>query len=240
MQDVTVLISSSPIASHPDTAIIEETIGSVRHHFPNAPIWILQDGIRKEQEDKTDAYIEYLHRLAAHCLLHEHDITLMPFPEFLHQGLMTLRTMDLVKSPFVLYVEHDCPILERPIDWRILKEVLADADANHIRLHYDEMIHPEHQELMCGKLNDFLIKTIQYHNRPFLTNAGWFRGILRTAIRETSRCHIEDIVYTFVAHSDWSAHRCCVYDPEGTGQNMKRSGHTDGRCGEDKFEEKYA
>lgn len=239
MQDVTVLISSSPIPSHPDTAIIEETIASVRHHLPTTPIWLLQDGIRPEQEDRTDAYIEYLHRLAAHCLLHEQFITLMPFPEFLHQGLMFQRTLDLVKSPFVLGVEHDTPLLERPIDWRMLKEVLADADANHIRLHYDETIHPEHEHLMCGKLNDNLIKTIQYHNRPFLTNTGWFRGLLRMAIRETSRCHVEDAAYTYIACSDWSAHRCCVYDPNGDGTMMKRSGHTDGRSGENKFGEVY-
>lgn len=239
MQDTTVLISSSPIESHPSTEIILETIASVRKHFPTAPIWILQDGVREEQMDRIDHYVEYLHRLAAHCVLKETDITLMPFPEFLHQGLMTQRVMDLVKSPFVLYLEHDTPILDRPIDWRMLKEVLTDADANHIRLHYDETIHPEHVELMRGKLTDNLIKTIQYHNRPFLTNAGWFRGILRLAIKETSRCHIEDIVYTFVAHSPWEAHRCCVYDPEGTGQNMKRSGHTDGRRGENKFDEVF-
>lgn len=239
MQDTTVLISSSPIPSHPSADIIKETIASVRKHFPTAPIYIMQDGVRKEQEDHIDAYVAYLHNLAAHCVLHEIGVTLMPFADFQHQGLMAQRTLEIVKSPFVLFCEHDTPILDRPIDWRMLKEVLADADANHIRLHYDETIHPEHVELMCGKLNENLIKTIQYHNRPFLANTGWFRGILRLAIKETSRCHIEDIVYTFVAHSPWDAHRCVVYDPEGTGQNMKRSGHTDGRRGENKFDEVF-
>lgn len=239
MHDLTILISSSPIPSHPSIEIIKETIASIRRHLPTEPVWIMQDGVRKEQEEHIDKYIEYLHRLAAHCVLHEKNVTLMPFPEFLHQGLITQRTLDLVKTPFVFYAEHDTPLLDRPIDWRMLKEVLADADANHIRLHYDEQIHPEHTHLMCGKLNENLIKTLQYHNRPFLTNTGWFRGIVRLAIKETSRCHLEDAIYTYVACSPWEAHRCTVYDPDGTGQNMKRSGHTDGRRGENKFDEVY-
>jgi hypothetical protein len=240
MQDVTVLVSCSPIKSHPSIEIVQETIASVRKHFSSAPIWLMHDGVRPEQKNShAEKYIDYIQNLAAHCVLYERNISLIPFADWHHQARMTVRTLEIVKSPFVLLLEQDTPLLDRPIDWQMLKEAIANDQTYHIRLHYDETIHPEHEHLMCGKLTPNLIKTIQFHNRPALCHREWLEALLRTATKESSRCHCEDVVYTYVAHSPWEVYRCCVYDPEGTGQNMKRSGHTDGRAGEEKYEEIY-
>jgi hypothetical protein len=48
---ITVLIPSSPIAAHPDTSMIEQTIRNVRAKLPDCEIIIMLDGVRSEQEE---------------------------------------------------------------------------------------------------------------------------------------------------------------------------------------------
>jgi hypothetical protein len=177
MADITVLMSSSPIASHPSTAIIEETIASVRYHLPDEPIIIMQDGIRPEQEARRADYTQYLaaiQKFAASA----HGIQIRVFGEFLHQARMTIDTLNGVNTPFILFVEHDTPLVDRPIDWVVLKQSLASGITNHIRLHYWEQIHPEHEYLMRGRLSPNLLKCIQWHQRPHLANTRWYENVL--------------------------------------------------------------
>ena len=148
---------------------------------------------------------------------------------------MTMRTLPLVTTPLLLFLEADTPLLERPIDWAMLKNAITSGETNHIRFHLDEQIHPDHQFLMDGKLTPNLIKTRQWSQRPHLSSTAWYKSVLNSIFTPESRCFIEDRVYTFVAHSPWESYRLTIYDPEGTGQNMKRSGNLDGRGAEQKY-----
>ena len=69
MEPVTVLISSSPINSHPETrSIVDETIASVRWHFKDAPIILMCDGVRPEQEHRRADYEQYKKNLITKML----------------------------------------------------------------------------------------------------------------------------------------------------------------------------
>ena len=235
-KDITCLISSSPIPSHPSTKIIDETLRSIRYHLPNAPIFIMLDGIRPEQEHYTERYLGYIKNLVGRVVAFKmENVKLVPFQEFQHQALMAMKTLEMVNTPLILFVEHDTPLMDRPIDWKMLKEAILSGATNHIRLHYDEQIHQDHQHMILGKLTPHLIKCVQFHNRPYLTNADWFRGLLAANFTENSRTWIEDKVYSPISCAPWEDYRLTIYDPEGTGQNMKRSGDKNGRAGDIKY-----
>ena len=56
--DITIVLVTSVLPSHPDTHIIDETISSIRSHFPDNEIILQIDGLRDEQKHRKDAYDE--------------------------------------------------------------------------------------------------------------------------------------------------------------------------------------
>lgn len=236
IENPSVLISSSPILSHPSTAILEETIVSVRYHWPEAPIWIMLDGVRAEQEHRRDDYEEYIQRL---CFLDLKNVSIYKTDEFLHQAVLTMKTLENIKSNFMLFVEHDTPLVDAPIDWEMLETELEKGNTNHIRLHYDQSIHPDHQHMMRGNLTPNLIKCIQWHQRPHIARTEWYRKVLRDYFSLESRTFIEDKIYSPVSCEPWEKWRLTIYDPEGTGKNMQRSRDLNGRAYEPKYGLKF-
>jgi hypothetical protein len=118
----------------------------------------------------------------------------------------------------------------------MLKNALMTEQTNHIRLHYDMEIHPDHQHMMRGHLTPNLIRCVQWHQRPHLARTRWYSDLLARIFTAESVTFIEDKVYSPVSYSDWDEFKVTVYDPEGTGKNMKRSRDLDGRAGDPKFE----
>ena len=230
-----VLVSTSPILSHPSIKIIAETINSIRYHLPTAPIYVMADGVRDEQLHLKEAYRLYKSELTTKMLLDWENVFLFPFPEFTHQAVMTIKTLEVVKHPLLLFIEHDTPLVDRPIDWEFLFATANAGISNHIRLHYDETIHREHQHLMCGNITPNLIKTVQWSQRPHLVNREWYGNLLLEFFRPESRTFIEDRVYGTVEGSPWESFQLTIYDPEGTGQRMKRSRDLNGRGEEQKY-----
>lgn len=233
--EITVLVSSSPIKTHPSTTMIEETIASIRYHLPESPIILMTDGVREEQLHLKEAYRQYRSELVTKMIKEWEGVTVYPFPFFLHQAVMTIKTLEMVESPMILFVEHDTPLMPRPIDWEMLTHEIRAGRTNHIRLHYDESIHKDHEHMMRGKLSDHLIKCVQWHQRPHLAAANWYELILQANFSVDSRTFIEDKIYSPVSLSEWEDYRLTIYDPEGTGQNMKRSKDLNGRGDEQKY-----
>jgi DNA-dependent RNA polymerase auxiliary subunit epsilon len=58
ISDVTIVIPTSYIPSHPSTKVIEETIKNTRFHFPDNEIILQIDGMRQEQIMYEKEYIE--------------------------------------------------------------------------------------------------------------------------------------------------------------------------------------
>jgi hypothetical protein len=90
---ITVLIPSSPIAAHPDTSMIEQTVRDVRAKLPDSEIVIMLDGVRPEQEDRREAYERYKRRFLR--LTHHmwHNVLPIIFDQPVHQAAMTREAL---------------------------------------------------------------------------------------------------------------------------------------------------
>lgn len=234
---ITVIIPSSVIPMHPSTAVIDETIASIRHHLPDAEIILQLDGLREEQQDRKDDYDEYKKRILWKCLHEWHNVLPVIFEEHEHQSNMMQKTIDLIKTPLMLYVEADAPLVtDEKIDWHKCERFILDGHANTIRFHFEAQVPEPHKHLMLKQKGDFL-QTIQWSQRPMLSSLAYYKSVVLPAVPEKS--FIEDHFHG-VVQSDyyedgelgWYRHRLWIYHP---GKNIKRSYHLDGRAGTRKF-----
>lgn len=233
---VTVFIPTSPIPSHPSTEIIYQTIMSVRRHLPDATIWILIDGVRPEMECIQPQYAEYLRRLKEEIK----DFTLPPrlyhASAFWHQVRLLRHGMEFVRTPLVMFCEHDTPLADAQIPWTKIFRVLDRGDVDFIRFLPEPQVHREHEYLMRGMIYPLdlpLLKTVQFSARPHVATVDFYRRMLGT-FSPSANCHIEDGFYSHVVRADWEIWKNTIFLPEG---NAQRSLHLDGRAGQKKYDE---
>ena len=157
MDNLTAIIPTSPIKSHPDTSIIEETIKSIRHHLPDSEIIVTFDGVREEQEDLLEEYTEFKKQMLWKFLHEYKNILPFVFEEHMHQSDMMRAVIDEVKTPLLLYVEADAPLVtDERIDWNKCIDFLLAGEANTIRLHHEANIPEQHSHLMLKTKDKFL------------------------------------------------------------------------------------
>lgn len=235
---ISVVIPTSYIPSLPSTAIIEETIHSVRHHLSNVPIYIMLDGLREEQAEHTETYLDYLHALSAKVMFSDwKNIKIAPFFTHMHQSGMMRMILQRLATPLLLFVEHDTPLVtDESIPWKELSALVDDGDVNLVRLLHEAHIHPEHEHLMHGRVEGVMIpltKTTQFSARPHLTSTLFYSRLL-SHFSPNANCFIEDKAHGICQDAPWEEWKLSIYTPEG---NCKRSYHTDGRAGGNKFDE---
>jgi hypothetical protein len=243
--EITVVVPTSPIAAHPDTSIIEQTIGSVRHWLPDAEILVMCDGVRPEQEHYRPRYEEYLNRLLWLSGTKWDRVLPVVHDEHLHQVGLTRRALDMVRTPLVLFVEHDCPIVtDCPIDWPALIATCLSGEADLIRLHHEALVLPDHEHLMLDRdPQDIhgapLLRTVQWSQRPHLANTGFYRRLLAEDFPEGYVGMIEDKLHSVVESAwrdyglaGWHRYRLWMYSPDG---QIKRSYTVDGRGTDEKW-----
>ena len=233
-EKVTVIIPTSVLQSHPSTDIIDETIRAIRKQLPNADIIMQIDGLREEQEDRRKDYDRYKTEVLWKCL-HEWDkVTPVVFDELHHQTDMLRATIDMVKTPMMIYVEGDAPLTpDEIIEWDLCYEMIETGQANTIRFHHEAQIPHEHEGLMLGKEGKF-VKTYQWSQRPHLSSVAYYKDIIIPTM--PGKTFIED-GYHGVVQNDWNRngmmgwfkHRLWIYHPNN--KNIKRSYTTDGRQG---------
>lgn len=240
---VTVLIPTSPALVQPSTEALERVVASVREQpeLAGAEIVLMFDGVRSEQEKLRAAYEEYQHR-ALWLANHEWGHVLpLRFEEHLHQAAMTRAALDRVRTPLVLFVEHDTPLVGE-IDWAALCRAVRSDAANLVRLHHEARIHDEHLHLYpdgdeAQEVSGApMVRTAQWSQRPHLATTDFYRWVLREHFGSEARTMIEDVMHGVVdfhwrEHRDWDRFRLWVYRPPG---DIKRSGHLDTRGGEPK------
>lgn len=241
---ITVVVTTSPIPSHPSTAIIDETITSVRAHLPDAEIILMCDGVRPEQEHMRSAYENYLQRVLwsadhvwGHTLPLIHD-------KHLHQAGCTKHALRHVHTPLLLFVEGDTPLTDGHIPWAAISKTILFGDAHVVRFHHEASILEPHRYLM---LDDDpqdvrgvpLTRTVQWSQRPHLASVAWYRELLARWFPTDEPEFIEDQVYGRLitayerdGEMGWMNWRTWIYTPDG---NIQRSYHTDGRAGESKY-----
>jgi hypothetical protein len=238
LNDITVVIATSVLPSHPDTSIIDETVFTIRKHLPDSEIIMQVDGLRPERLERKQDFDEYKNRILWKCLHEWTNVVPVIFDDFNHQTNMMKKTIDLIKTPLMLYVEGDAPLTpDEPIDWEKCISFIESGEANTIRFHFESQIPEPHKHLMMKKKGDFL-QTAQWSQRPHLTTVFYYKDVVLPNAEEQN--FIEDKFYGTVVEDykihkliGWRKHRLWIYHPGGG--NIKRSYHLDGRAGTRKF-----
>jgi hypothetical protein len=228
--NITIVVVTSILPSHPDTLILDETIASVRSHFPENEIILQIDGLREERLERKYAYDEFKSRVLWKCLHQWKNVLPIIFDEHSHQTNMMKETIGLVQTAAIVYVEGDAPLTpDIKIDWQKCLDMLEYEKANTIRFHFEASIPVEHEHLMFG-LEDGFMKTTQWSQRPHLSLTKYYREVVLPACDD--RTFIEDKFHGVVQDDGWDKHKLWIYHPEGS---IKRSYHLDGRAGTRKF-----
>lgn len=246
-EQITVLIPSSPIKSHPDTSILDETISTVRTHLPNAEIILMLDGVREEQEDRRADYEQYIYRVLWKCLHEWKNVLPLIFDDHQHQANMTREALQHVKTPLILFVEHDTPLTpDREIPFEGITEAILSGEADIVRLHHEALILDVHKYLMFDSVPQNIqgvpmMRTQQWSQRPHVASVAFYKRILADYFTG-NKTMIEDRMYGVVEQAckdgimGWYNFRIWIYTPEG---DIKRSYTTDGREGEPKYESTF-
>lgn len=247
---ITVIVTTSPIPSHPATDILDTTIDSVRAQpqLLEAEVLVAADGVHPDLQHRAGDYARFLHRLAWQASTGRHG-NLLPLlaPEWRHQALTVAAALEHVDTPLVLVMEHDTPLVG-DIDWDGLGKALLSSQAHVIRLHHEAGILPDHEYLMIDEAPETvcgvpLLRTAQWSQRPHLASTDFYRSLLSTYFGPDARTMIEDCVFGVVANAydqegvdGWDQFRVWIYAPDG---DMKRSTHLDGRAGDPKGEMRF-
>jgi len=218
---LTVLIPTSPIPAHPSTEIIERVIKSIRAQLPPmyCDILILCDGVRPEVEHRRAQYEQYLANLQRFCSAYKSlRVYMRIFAKHLQQAGMLKAVLPAIKTRTIFFCEHDATIDEKPIPWDTFHWMLANGDANTIRLYWhQEGIHREHEHLMRGREGDF-VKTVQWSSWPFITRTDFLRELMLKYFPNGDDCVMtETRLYSPVVEAPWETFKTMIYCPEGDG-----------------------
>lgn len=239
---VTVIVTTSPIPAHPALDVIEETMASVRHHLPRAEVIIASDGVRPEQEHLRDAYEEYRRQLLWACARRWRNALTVLLDQHGHQANSVRRALEEVRTPLILFVEHDTPLtVHEPIPWDGIARAVLSGAANSVRFHHEANVLEPHRHLMLDEEpveveGVPMLRTVQWSQRPHLASTEFYRNLLARHFPESSRTMIEDKMHSVAQSRPWDATRLWLYAPAG---DMKRSLHLDGRGDEPKFDMVY-
>jgi hypothetical protein len=220
--------------------MIDETIKSIRNHFPNNEIIMQIDGLRSEQLHRKEDYDEYKNRILWKCLHEYKNVLPIIFDKHSHQSTMLKQTINLIDTSCLLYIEGDAPLTpDVEIDWEKCLDMIEYGKANTIRFHFESSIPEPHNHLMFGLDNGFM-KTSQWSQRPHLSTVEYYRKVILpevedfSFIEDTTHGRVQDDIspYGVFSEDGWNKHKLWIYHPEGS---IKRSYHLDGRQGTRKY-----
>lgn len=243
-RQITVIIPTSPMPSNPDIDILEETIQSVKDRLPDVEIIVMIDGVRDEQADREADYVEYARRVCARYAADPHVVPIF-HEAHMHQSGMTRHVLDHVHTEYLMFVEHDTPLVG-DIDFGKVVETMHADDINMMRFHHDVAVHETSAHLYMETEppeGQPYLRTVQWSQRPHVARTSFYRHIISLYFGADSRTMIEDVMHGTVQHlhngskkrvlRGWEAWRLAVWAPEMW--NLKRSGHLDGRAGDPKY-----
>lgn len=193
-----VVMTTSPIPSHPSTQIIDIAIDSIRYHLPDVPILILADGVREEQIAMTDSYRQYLVALKAQ---NRPNVAIWESDTFRHQAGMMREVFPSISAPLILWIEHDFMLFPRPIPWDGIVATLLEKKISYIRfLHEGELRKPYHERGEIISHGVPLILTMEFTSLPFIAHRDLFEFIIPRY--ETGRIHLECNEVVGLFHKD--------------------------------------
>lgn len=237
INDVTIVIPTSVSPVHPSTELIDEVIRSVRQYFPESEIILQVDGLRDEQIHRKDMYDEYKNRVLWKSLHEWNNVLPVIFKEHSHQSNMMKETIDLIKTPLMLYIEGDIAFQDNlDIDWQAMLDMLDSMKAYTIRFYtFNKFIEPVHMYLMGEQDGDF-IQTYQWSQQPHISYVSYYRDMVLP--NTTPKLFIEDRYYSKVvtdcSEGKWNDHRLWLYNPINK-DDIRVVNNLDGRRGLRKF-----
>ncbi len=245
---LTVLVTTSPAPLHPSTQDLETTIADIRTQLPTAEIIIAFDGVRPEQEDRRADYEEYIQRALWLCNFSWHNVVPFIAPGWLHQAELTRQALSLIRTPLMLFVEHDRPPLGE-IDWLGLCALVLSGEVNVIRLHPEVEVHPHQVHMMLdaeprtGSGVPYR-RTMAWWQHPHVVRPVLLKILLDEYCDPADKMFIEDRLYQAAecdyfdhGRTAWSHWRLAIYQPPG---DMKRSYHIDSRGAAHKWPNRLA
>lgn len=246
-KQITVMVPTSPIPSHPSTEVIEKVLASIRFHLPESPIIVMADGVRPSVEHRRAQYDEYKKNLAA-MLPKYGDITMREFAEPSQQAIMMRECLVDVKTRLILFVEHDCFLVTNwnpldangitlpescAIEWRDIYDILVSRTANMVRFYAWEKIFPAHNHLMQGEFmynRARFVRTRQYSQWPNIATTEFYKRILTKYFAPTDKKMIETVMASPVLGASWDEFRIVIYNPL---PSARRFYHLNARVGAD-------
>lgn len=239
--DITVVVPTSPISSHPDTNILMETIKSIRWHLPSSKIIVTYDGVKEEQKALEGVYKEYIRRSLYKLNTHYKNIYPVIFKEHVHQSGMMKSIMSEINTKYLLYMEHDTPLVtDYNICFRLILADMKSKNMNLVRFHFESHILDVHRKynLSYQPINGYM-PMLQWSQRPHIAKKTYYEKILHKYFDQNT--FIEDVMHGVVLNdfeknnkAGWNEHRIFMFHPEDE-NNIKRSYHLDGRKGEQKY-----
>ena len=238
---ITVIVTASPIPSHPASHIIDCTVESVRLRLPKARLIVSYDGVPPERREQVEpAYREHLGRIRERVDRGEWgDCDLICHDEWVHQAAMVREAVHLAETPCVLAMEADTALV-RSIDFQAIVDSI-DADHLHcVRLAEGTSIHPQWLHLhpdadtitKHGPLR--AIRTVQWSQRPHVARNEWYRWMLdqyatgwHGFVEEAFHGPVSE---AWMRHGEagWTRHRLAIYAQSGDPHDLQRHVHTNG------------
>lgn len=240
-QRTTIVVTASPIPSHPSVEMLRRTIESAWESMGCVvPVIIGFDGVRTEQAAMAKQYEQAIQQVCWDSL-HRTDWAGNVLPIIsdvhLHQAKLTARLMDEVRTPTILFMEHDTPFNQDPIDWEACIDLVAYRSVDVLRFHHEQEILQVHEHLMLDEVTKDMLgvplrRTLQWSARPHLADSDYYRGMLRGPwFRKPNNGFIEDTMHGVVQSQ--GGHRVAIYHPDG---GICRTMHLDGRANGPKFD----
>jgi hypothetical protein len=161
--NLTTVIFTSPVPSHPSTWLLENIYGSIRRHLPSARIVVLADGA---VGDEPRSYVEFKNSVR------QKGWELVEFKGWHLQSLMLREALlNVVKTPLIMVAEGDWGLRKLHIDWRGIAEVLLDPTCRF------KLIQIRQDRLGDWELTsrDRSFGTLEYHHGVNLLPTTWFQ-----------------------------------------------------------------
>jgi hypothetical protein len=176
--NLTTVIFTSPVPSHPSTWLLENVYDSIRYHLPNMRIVVLADGT---DGDEPGSYVEFKNQAR------RKGWELLAFKGRHLQSLMLREALlNVVKTPLVMVAEGDWGLRKLYVDWCGIAEVLLDPTCRYklVQLRQDrlgdwELTSRDHS---FGALECYhgvnLLPTTWFQCPTHVANSDWYRRLV--------------------------------------------------------------
>lgn len=237
---ITVVVPTSPVPANPGFGHVLETLGSLADAgLPDCEVLLTFDGVRDEQAHLRGGYYQAARQLVAHCQQAWPRVLPVVHAGHRHQSGMMRDALDLVRTPLVLYLEHDCP-LEPGVLWGEVAALLCAGEADLVRFHHETHVLDVHRHLMVGEPEQVgplqVWRTRQWSQRPHLARTDYYRRIMADHFTADERWMIEDRMHSVLEQrGDQAEHRVFMYMQPGGPEGIRYSRHLDARGNEPKW-----